>query len=259
MTSQSLQPLDHTEPWPRRRYHRGAVLALVVALVGVGWFASRLGADPPSSPPPRASASRPAGHPQAAGASGVVWEDFAGLDLPISSTAGPHLHAAGRAAGFEHSPTGAAFAAVHLLVRTFPFAGSAVFTPTIADQVDGPDAAALARLTRDAYAQVARTGGAKDGEPLRSEGGWVAGYRLDQPATDTADNAAANSKRTVRVLIRQVGEAGADGFTEYRVQLVWRDDDWRIIAPPWGDWRSAAVALSSADPARYISYDPGRS
>ena len=192
-----------------------------------------------------------------AAAPSVVWEDFAGLDLPISSAAGPHLHAAGRAAGFEHSATGAAFAAVHLMVRTFPFAGSAVFIPTIADQVDGPEAPALARLTKAAYGQVARPAGVKDGEPLRSEGGWVAGYRLDQ--TDAANSAATSTKHTVRVLIRQVGEAGADGFTEYRVQLAWRDDDWRLIAPPWGDWRSAAVALTTADPARYVSFDPGRS
>lgn len=174
------------------------------------------------------------------------WLDVAGLDVPVHHDAGPTVLAAGRVSGFARTDLGAAFAAVHLLVRTFPFAGSAVFGPTIATQVVGRDAPALARLTEQAYEPAAKAAGVKDGGPIRSEGGVVAGYRLD-PTTD-------DSTRTVRILIHRGGEPDSTGFTEYRVQLTWQTGDWRLIAPAWGDWRNAARPMSSADPAGYRSY-----
>lgn len=259
MAARTLRSLD-ADPSSRRRRPRAAVALLVaVSLAAAGWSASRLGDDPPSAPPGRPP-SRVTPSAVAAARGVVAWEDFAGLELPVSPTAGPRLRAAGRAAGFAHDATGAAFAAIHLLVRTFPFAGSAVFVPTIAGQVEGPDAPALTRLTRDAYAAAAKAARITDGRPLRSDGGWVAGYRLDPPTTGFRSKRATNEqdKQDVGVLIRQTGEDHADGFSEYHVRLVWRDDDWRLVAPPWGDWRSAVTALSSADPADYTSYDAGR-
>jgi len=87
----------------------------------------------------------------------------------------------------------------------------------------------------------------KGGEPLRADGGWVAGYRLARTGEP--------GRRTVRVLMRSTGEGGAVAFTEYAVSLVWHGDDWRLVAPAWGDWRSAATALSRPDPAGYTRYD----
>jgi hypothetical protein len=157
---------------------------------------------------------------------------------------------------FDHSRTGAAFAAVHLLVRTFPFAGSSVFDPTISQQVTGPDAAILLRLTQQAYQELVPAAGIADGAPIRSEGGWIAGYQVDDtPATSSAAKRQPDDAHTVRVLIRQVGEGGIEGFTEYAVRLVWLNGDWHLVAPDWGDWRAAARAMSAADPSGYRSYD----
>ena len=206
--------LPDTPEVGRRKHRRVMFLVAVVVVVSaaVGWWSSpRTPGDDP--PPPR-----PLVVPTMTGDTGPVrdvgWVDFNGLDLPVSATAGPHQRAAGRAAGFDHSDTGAAFAAVHLLVRTFAFAGPAVFGPTIAAQVEGPNAQTLARLTAAAYADYARAAGVKGGEPLRADGGWVAGYRL-----------------------ARTGEPG------------------RRVAPAWGDWRTAATALSRPDPAGYTRYD----
>jgi hypothetical protein len=193
----------------------------------------------------------------------VTWDDLGGLDLPVSLIDGPQVDDNGVVSGFEPNGRGAAFAAVHLLVRTFPFAGPRIFAPTIARHVTGPYAATLGRLTSQAYQQLAPAAGAKDGGPISADGGWVAGYRIDTATdapTETA-NRTAHRTATVRVLIRQLGEGGVDGFTEYRVQLVWRDGDWQLVAPTWGDWRTAARAMTDADPAGYVSYenDPGGS
>ena len=32
-----------------------------------------------------------------------------------------------------------------------------------------------------------------------------------------------------------------------RVEIVWNGGDWRVIAPPGGDWASSAASLSSLD------------
>jgi hypothetical protein len=238
-----------------------AVVAVVLVATATGWLlAGRPGTGShPGGPPATAANPAPSGSndPAAPPDGAVTWQDFAGLDLPISPIAGPRCQAGGRASCFADTDDGAAIAAVHLLVRTFPFAGSAVFTTTIREQVVGPDAATLARLTSEAYAQLAPSAGVTTGAPIPSEGGWVAGFRLDPApaANGTTGSAPFGDARTVRVLIRQADADGAAGFTEYAVRLVRRDGDWRLVAPGWGDWRTAARAMSAADPARYTTYD----
>jgi hypothetical protein len=178
----------------------------------------------------------------------VSWQDFAGLDLPVSPTHGPTCQDQGRASCFTQDDEGAALAAVHLLVRTFPFAGSDVFGPTIEEQVVGSANGQLARETLDAYREIATASGIRDGAPIPSRGGAVAGYRLD-PLSGS------DGHRLVHVLIRGVGEAGVSMFTEYEVDLVWLSGDWRLVAPAWGDWRTTARALTRPNPATYTSYD----
>jgi hypothetical protein len=175
----------------------------------------------------------------------VSWRIFAGIDLPISATAGPYRLTKTRASGFAHTEAGAALAAAQLLVRTFPFAGSDTFEPTIAEQVTGRGAAALARLTRQAYRQTADEAGVHDGAPIRSVDGWVTGYRVHDDGTDQTTR--------VDVLINGTGEDY--GFVSYAVQLTWQNNDWRLIAPAWGDWRSNAHPVPHPYPASYRDYD----
>jgi hypothetical protein len=254
MATKGLPPIrsDNLVDSPPRR--RGSLVASAVALVLVGWLATTIGGDPPNDTSPRPPATQPPASAPPNGPAAVTWQDVAGLALPVSPVAGPRDVSPRGARGFAHTDAGAAFAAVHILVRTFPFVGSRVFGPTITEQVDGRDAAALSRLTEQAYQQAAQAARVRDGGSIRSEGGTIAGYRIDEPGNATVDKDAA----TVHVLIRQTGNPEAEGFTEYRVQLVWHDGDWHVIAPPWGDWRNAACAMPSADPADYRTYDsPG--
>ena len=118
----------------------------------------------------------------------MEWSDFAGLQLPVSSVHGPSCGKGSRAGCFTRDEAGAALAAVHLLVRTFPFAGSDVFTPTIREQVVGDARDQLERQTASGYASHLRDGGVEDGDPLPlGDTGAVAGYRLpDTPTSDAA-------------------------------------------------------------------------
>lgn len=229
----------------RRRWTRLMVLTAAIVATLLGWSLSeRVNPlnDNASQQPARSATNGQT--PPAADT--VAWHDFAGLSLPVSQTAGPRCVDGGRARCFARTDDGAALAAVHLLVRTFPFAGSAVFGPTIREQATGPDAEAFARLTTEAYADVAPAAGITDGGPVPSEGGWVAGYRLEP--TDGAD-------QTVAVLIRQTDSDGETGFTEYAVHLRWLRDDWALVAPPWGDWRNAARSVPAPDRDTYLTYD----
>jgi hypothetical protein len=249
MPALRLQPLDRDrDADPKNTGRRTVAVMAAVVVLGAGWLVTQPGRDTSGQtrPPSTTATSTPA----TPNAEAVTHHDLAGLLLPISSAAGPHDLRDGRASGFARTDQGAAFAAVHLLVRTFPFVGSAVFEPTIAEQVLGPDAPALARLTSEAYEPAARAAKVQGGAALGSEGGWVAGYRLDPPDPPSSLNT-----QSVAVLLRQSDGPDGAGFVEYRVRLVWQDGDWRLLAPAWGDWRTAAHAMTTADRARYRSYD----
>lgn len=261
----SRQPVDvgsDVDPRPRRLprglqrgLQRGtgrAVAAVLVALVVLGAVAVARH-EPPDSAPIAGSgpaAARPSGP---AAAPDVTWTDVAGMQLPVSRAEGPRCIDELAASCFAPTPAGAAFAAVHLLVRTFPFVGPRVFLPTIDDQVTGTHRAALRRLTRESYESVAEAAGVTDGGPIvSSTADAVVGYRLS--GRDTEDGGAPGEAR-VGVLVRQVADGGSPAFTEFTVTLRWADGDWRLVAPAWGDWRSSARAVTVPDPAIYRPFD----
>lgn len=234
----------------RRRW---LLAGVVLVLVAAGWLtANNRGDDdvsvvtPASATTPTVTESHKVSTSPRPGRD-VSWRIFAGVDLPISATAGPACLTETVVSCFAHTGNGAAVAAAHLLVRTFPFAGSDTFEPTIAKQVTGPGTPALARLTKQAYDQAAPAAGVEPGKPIRDSEGWIAGYRLDP------DDDPLNETATVDVLIVASGEY--TGFTSYRVHLRWLDGDWRLVAPDWGDWRSSARAVRNPYPASYLDYD----
>src|SRR5689334_20533061 len=73
----------------------------------------------------------------------VTWTRLAGVALPFSPQTGPVRTVGALAGGFAQSRAGAVVAALHLLVRTAPQVGPAVFEPAIAEQVTGEHAAAM--------------------------------------------------------------------------------------------------------------------
>lgn len=194
------------ESRPRRRWWGAAAVAAGLALLlAVGaWVGARPG-EPPA-PPPAAGPGDAA--PSAAHMS---WRGWRGMDLPVSSEAGPAVWEGDRVAGFARSPLGAAIAAAHLSVRVDPAAGEAVWGPVLADQVVGARdrlAAALAAST---------TQNATPGEP-----GLLDGWRLDG---DPADGAV-----TAHLAVR----AGDGTLADYAIPLAWTGSDWALDIPRSG-------------------------
>lgn len=256
------RPVDDSSaagaPAPRRAV---GVLVAVVLVCVIGWVSVHLASTPSGTKAPTTLNGSMQG-PSAAQAPGaaapahdVTWVPVAGMPLPISALDGPRCATSTSTACFSRTTRGAAFAAAHLVVRTFPFVGPRSFETTIGLQVVGEHRATLLRLTQQAYADAAAAAGIEDGAPLTVPStDAVAGYQILAPADDAA--AVPPSTVEVGLVVRQADDGGAPTFTEFVVTLRWIEDDWRLEAPAWGDWRSAASTVTAPDTAVH-PYDGG--
>jgi len=199
----------------------------------------------PASPKRRAPAASPAALESNAGQD-LTWVSFHGMRLPISATAGPRDTRGGLASGFADTPQGALLAAINIGVRTAAQWGSAIFVPTITHQVTGPGAPALLHAEETAYAQLRATVHVRAGQPAGQAHAAEDGYRFA---------AWSRAAATVEVLTIGPTASGATVLAATRVQVVWQRSDWRVVAPPGGNWANAAAAISS--PVGYTIF-PGR-
>lgn len=246
------QPVEESTGRPtqsRRRARLMLAAVLVVALLGwVGLSVTPHGSksnDVPVAPTVPSETSPLL-------ADDVTWAAVAGMSLPVSRLDGPRCLTTTGAACFSRSARGAAFAAVHLVVRCFPFVGPAIYERTIGGQVVGAHRSALLRLTRQAYADAAAASGAVDRAPLDVPArDAVAGYRVVD-----FDDSVSPSLVQVALLVRQTDDGGSPSFTQFLVHLRWVDGDWRLEAPDWGDWRNAASPAALAASA-FTPYDVG--
>lgn len=228
---------------PRSKRRPLIVGTSLVLLVGAAVFLVLHARTPDAhSPTPSATPTPTPTAPRAGRAtvdlSGMRWTNFHGIRLPSSPRNGPRLQQRGQARGFSHTPGGALFAAVHLAVRANAQWGPQIFTPTIRHQVVGPDRSALLAQTRAYYARLAAKAHVEPGGPIGRAYAAQEAFAMQQytPSSATVDLVTA-------------GPAG-DGTTARaatRVQVVWRDGDWRVLAPPGGDWGNTARAVSSLD------------
>lgn len=169
---------------------------------------------------------------------GLRWHDYHGVELPSSPAAGPRYTRGGLAAGYADTPLGALVAAVNIAVRANAQWGPAIFVPTIQDQVTGPDAEALLASCQSAYGQASQAAHIPGGQPLGAVDvteqafRWVS-YTPADAAVDLVSAGPGTQGVTVRVVTR--------------IAVVWHGGDWRVIAPPGGDWGNAAARLSSLD------------
>lgn len=179
--------------------------------------------------------------------SGVAWRDFHGVRLPYSSANGPAVTHGDRAWGFADTPGGAVFAAVHIGVRANAQWGPDIYGPTVAGQVDGPDKAALEDQLDSAYAQLADGTGDSSGGPVGRAYAVEEGFRVESFTPDAA---------TVDVVTAGPGNDGTTVRAATRIQLIWRGSDrpgsgqrgdWRVLAPPGGDWGASAHVITSLD------------
>jgi hypothetical protein len=180
----------------------------------------------------------PAGAPQLPNVdlAGLRWSDFHGVELPSSPAAGPRYTRGGLAAGFADTPLGALLAALNIGVRANAQWGPAIFGPVIRDQVTGADAAALLASCQSAYDQASQAAHVTGGQPLGNA--YVAEEAFRVVAYTPAD-------ATVDLVSAGPGSQGATVRAVTRVQVAWASGDWRVIAPPGGDWGNAATELSS--------------
>jgi hypothetical protein len=151
-----------------------------------------------------------------------------GIEIPVSRSAGPSSQVGGLASGFSRTELGAALAALHITGRAAGSFGPAIFEPTIKNQVVGENAdTMLAKVSQDYEGQRQKLG-LKEGEPLPSSGGQVLGYKIEEFTPDRA------AVTTISGLAPD-----AQKFFGLSVDVVWRDGDWRLIAPPDGSLASA--------------------
>ncbi|WP_066946643.1 hypothetical protein [Microtetraspora fusca] len=168
----------------------------------------------------------------------LTWQDFHGVRLPLSTTDGPRTLKNDQAEGFARTQQGALLAALHIAVRANAQWGPDVFEPTIARQVIGSDSAQLLDKTREQYEQSRREAGLPERSPLGKAYVTEEAYRWESYSPDAA---------TVDIVSAGPAAAGTTVRASTRVQLVWRDGDWRVIAPLGGDWGNAASELKQLD------------
>ena len=140
------------------------------------------------------------------------------------------------AAGFAHTPLGALLAAVNIGVRANAQWGPRIFTAVIRGQVTGPDAAALLAGCQAAYDQAAQSGGVTGGQPLGTVDVTEQAFRwiTYTPAAAILDLVSAGP-----------GAGGATVRASVQMEVVWDGGEWKVVAPPGGDWGNSAAELPS--------------
>jgi hypothetical protein len=241
-------------PGARRLILPAAAVAAI--LLGAGLALALTG--PPASRSPAATATAPAspagtagsgqGQPQVPRVSlaSVRWSGFYGVELPVSAQAGPFDTSGGVAEGFAHTPLGALLAAVNIGVRANAQWGPRIFTPVIRGQVTGPDAVALLASCQAAYDQAAQSDEVTGGQPLGTVDVTEQAFRwiTYTPAAAILDLVSAGP-----------GGNGATVRASVQMEVVWDGGDWKVVAPPGGDWGNSAAELSSL--AGYTAF-PGQ-
>ena len=235
--------------WPcRARRRRKLAIAFVILTVAAGLLVHghvQLGHARPA-PAPTAKAARPHAKRRppgpalatslAAAGQGLTWADFYGMELPASASAGPRDIRHGLASGFVDTPQGALLAAINIGVRTAAQWGTAIFKPTITRQVTGPDTTTLLQAEETAYAQLRAAARVRPGQPTGRGYAAETGYRFVAytPAAATVDIVTAGPTAN-----------GTTVLASTRIQVLWLSGDWRVVAPPGGNWANAALAISS--------------
>jgi hypothetical protein len=142
----------------------------------------------------------------------------------------------GLAWGFTDTPSGALLAAVNIVVRTAALWGPAIYQPTIRHQVTGPAATALLAADASGYAAMQAAAHVRPGRPVGRGYAAEAGFRFV---------AYAPADTTVDVVTEGPGAGGSTVLVATRIEVVWRRGDWRVVAPPGGNWGRSASVISS--------------
>jgi hypothetical protein len=225
----------------RRKLALAVAVALILAFVGLAHHApARAGhqKDKATSRPIRTRAKAPSARASATAdaSADLNWTDFHGIELPVSAQDGPHHAIGGLAWGFSDTPRGALLAAVNIGVRTAAQWGPTIYQPTIRNQVTGPDASNLLKADASAYAALRAGAHVRPGQPAGRGYAVEAAYQFAAYAPSSA---------TIDIVTEGPGAAGTTVLTITRIQVIWLRGDWRVVAPPDGNWASSATTSLS--------------
>ena len=223
---------------------------ILTVLAGVTVMVARLthstpadAANRPSRPSPSSTPTDPA---EADSNGYISWVDVAGVQVPVSKLHGPRITDHGRAAGYSHSPQGAAIAAVQVLARASATAGPNVYVPILTSQVTGSNVADLTLNLDAEYGRLHTQRGVQSGQPIPGNDGTVLGYII-------TGYELLESSATIEVVLTAPQLQAAGQVIVFTVSLTWANDDWRVFAPPRGDWSSIARTLGAA-PSGMLDY-----
>jgi hypothetical protein len=172
--------------------------------------------------------------------SGLRWITTDGYSVPVSTQAGPRITSGGLASGFADDPLGALVASVNIAVRTAWEFGPQVFQLTIQDQVTGPYQSEMLSSDVDACAS-----GASELPDIQAYARVVAYQWAGYTPSDA----------TVDLVTAGPGEDGSTAYAATQVEAQWLNGDWRVVAPPGGDWGNSSVQVDSAN--GYVAF-PGQ-
>jgi hypothetical protein len=188
------------------------------------------------SPVKAARTARPEWPQVGAAGTDLRWAGFHGIELPVSAQDGPRHARRGLVWGFTDTPRGALVAAVNIGVRTAALWGPVIYQPTIRHQVTGPDRGALLAADTSDYAALRAASPVRSGQPAGRGYAAEAGFRFVAYTLAGA---------TVDLVTEGPGAGGATVLVATRVEVVWLRRDWRVVAPPGGNWASSATVISS--------------
>ncbi|MGY1960860.1 hypothetical protein [Nocardia gipuzkoensis] len=166
----------------------------------------------------------------AAAPTGVRWQPFQGVDLPVGKEGPRHIEQPA-ATGFDRSPAGAALAAIHATVRMsiatdsqWPIVGQRMLAPS-----PGRDAWATAR------AQISITTPISDRPPK------ILGYVITRYTLDATD-------------VEVYSIHPDNSLTRNRTSVVWHGDDWRLQLPD--NPTTAPVTAVTVPPPDLVALTP---
>lgn len=229
-----MGPRTNRQNRPRRRRVLIAILAAIILTTTATALMRHRSPSPTHSP--TIAPTTPAGTPVVPLAD-LRWTRFNGLLLPSSPTDGPYRHNDGLAVGFARTPTGALLAALHIAVRANAQWGPRIYEPTITRQVVGAEARLLLTSVQQSYEEQRAQTGTADGASLGPVYAVEEGFRWHRYTPDQA---------VLELLTAGPGTSpGSTVRAATRVSVLWRGNDWRVMAPTAGDWGRAAVPVHS--------------
>ncbi|MGY1943951.1 hypothetical protein [Nocardia asiatica] len=220
-------PTTPTPPHPDRlpRWAATAVLASTGLLAAAALLACGTDATEPTRAP--AAASDTLTPP-----TGLRWQPFQGVDLPVTDQ-GPHRIDGAVAAGFDHSPAGAAVAATQATVRAsiatdtqWPQVGAHMLAPGA-----GRDGWAVAR------AQISITAPVAEGAPR------LLGYIVTRYSPEAAD-------------VEIYSLHPDNSVTRNRAAVLWQYEDWRLDLPAPAVAAPPAVTVTTEPPPDLVVFLP---